>query len=230
MQYESRLTAEGYPGNLLDEVLTELQGVGTIIDVGAGTGFFSIPLIRKGFRISAIEPSIEMINIFAQKIPGELSGEISIHNKSWESWHGDKADALICLHSIYNIKNTTEALEKMARCADRRILLFKAKSGSLTLSGIIRRQLKRNRCSTGFHNKIINSLKQLDFNYSIREIDQRRDSFFSSIEQEAEYYCYHLGLEIDKQKTVESIINRNAKPVKEGFVFSNLYRDCLLVF
>lgn len=229
-QYESRLSAEGYPGNLLDEILTVLQGVKSIIDIGAGTGFFSVPLLERGFTITAIEPSAEMINLFSKKIPKNISNKISIHNQNWESWEGDKAEALICIHSIYNIKNTGDALQKMARYAGRRILLFRADSGSHTLSGIIRRQLGRSRCSTGFSEKIITSLKQLGYTYSTRKIEQQRDSFFESVRLEAEYYCYHLGLEKEKQKLVEEIISNNATPAGKGFVFKSIYRDCLLVF
>ena len=67
-EYQRRLSDEGYPGNLLEIVMDEVKGADSIIDLGAGTGFYSIPLAKKGYRVAAVEPSYEMMKILKGKI------------------------------------------------------------------------------------------------------------------------------------------------------------------
>lgn len=52
------------------EIERHLKGVRSILDVGAGTGAFSIPLARRGFRVVHLDFSPEMIVIARRKARG----------------------------------------------------------------------------------------------------------------------------------------------------------------
>lgn len=228
--YEDRLTGEEYPGRLFDIVLSELKESHTIIDLGAGTGFFSIPLARKGFHIVAIEPSLEMVKIFEKKITGDIYPFINIQCVDWESWEGERVESIICIHSIYGMRNPDEAIKKMKDYSDRIVLIIKADSGTRTLSELIRLHFNINRYSYGFFSKVHSILKELELDYNKREIKQTRDSIFFDINKEAEYYCYHLGIEKDKFEIVRNIIEENSERFKDKYIFRGIYRDILIVF
>jgi SAM-dependent methyltransferase len=49
------------------EIERHLQGIETILDVGAATGAFSIPLAKRGFRVTHLDLSREMLNLARQK-------------------------------------------------------------------------------------------------------------------------------------------------------------------
>src|SRR5687767_4116500 len=49
------------------EIERNLEGVKTILDVGGGTGAFSIPLARLGFSVTHVDLSPAMIEIARQK-------------------------------------------------------------------------------------------------------------------------------------------------------------------
>jgi ubiquinone/menaquinone biosynthesis C-methylase UbiE len=49
------------------EIEKHLSGVNTILDVGAGTGAFSIPLAERGFKVTHLDFSTEMLNIARKK-------------------------------------------------------------------------------------------------------------------------------------------------------------------
>jgi len=52
------------------EIERHLQGVHSILDVGAATGAFSIPLARRGFQVTHLDFSLEMLNLARQKATG----------------------------------------------------------------------------------------------------------------------------------------------------------------
>jgi ubiquinone/menaquinone biosynthesis C-methylase UbiE len=52
------------------EIERHLEGVSTILSVGGGTGAFSIPLARRGFRVTHLDLSPAMLAIARQKAEG----------------------------------------------------------------------------------------------------------------------------------------------------------------
>ena len=52
------------------EIERRLQGVETILEVGAGTGVFSIPLAQRGFSVTHLDFSSTMLEIARQKAAG----------------------------------------------------------------------------------------------------------------------------------------------------------------
>jgi len=71
----------------VDEILqiTQISETTTIIDVGAGTGRFSIPLAKLAHHVSAIDPSTGMLK-FLEKNAAEakIQGKIRVINRKWE--------------------------------------------------------------------------------------------------------------------------------------------------
>ncbi len=229
-EYEKRLTEEGYPGNLLEKVLYEVKGSSSIIDIGSGTGFFSIPLLKHGYKIIAIEPSVEMIKIFKKKVEKKLLSSLKIYNEEWESWVGDKADSLICIHSIYGMHDIKSALQRMREYSSKSIVIVKADSGRKTLSSIIRERMNKEMSTRGFYGKIVRALKESDTDFNSREIEQSRDSHFTDIDKEARYYCYHLGLDNSNLNAVMDIIRAETEKYEDGYIFRGVYRDYLITF
>jgi SAM-dependent methyltransferase len=229
-EYDRRLTDEGYPGSLLGEVAGELTARGRVLDVGAGTGHFTIPLAAAGHEVTAIEPSPAMMEILAAKIVPELAPRIHLCLSGWDSWEGDRSDALICVHAIYGMKNVSAALEKMKRLSEKAVLLVKADRGSRTLSEIIRNSIGTRRCSTGFSTDIESALNGLGIPFTARQVRQVRTSRFADLDAEAEYYRHHLGLEADAAGAIRKIIASHALREAGEYSFEAVYCDRLFAF
>ncbi len=229
-EYENRLYAEGYPGVLLDEIIRELEDARTVIDVGAGTGFFTLPLALRGFEVDAIEPSGEMRAIFRRKMSGQESARIRLHGTDWERWRGDFADALICVHSIYPMKDPRAAILKMRESAGRRILLARAASGTRNISDILRRELGRQRQETDFTAMVADILDENGLRFRSREIEQRRSFAFDDPDEEARYYCAHLSFDETMRPEVKRIILKYAENDRGRYLSRGLYRDTLFTF
>jgi SAM-dependent methyltransferase len=93
----------------------------TIVDVGAGTGVFAIPLARNREKVVAVEPSKGMLDILRGKAEDEGLTNIEYINKRWEDVathellkiNGGKYDAVICSHALYYITDLHHSLRKM---------------------------------------------------------------------------------------------------------------------
>ena len=172
-EYDKRLVGEGYPGNLLDHIFKNIEGASTIIDVGAGSGFFTIPLITKGFEVTAVDPSPHMIEILRRKVPENCSNLLRIDMDKWESWQGEKADALICVHSIYSMESIQSAVLKMNDYSDKAVMVIKSDRVSKTLSEIIRKKFNTIRHDKNFYSSITSVLEDAGIEYKAQ-----RDTFY----------------------------------------------------
>lgn len=93
----------------------------TIVDVGAGTGVFAIPLARKAEKVVVVEPSTGMLDILRGKAEDEGLTNIEYINSRWEDvtthelhqYNCGKYDAVICSHALYYITDLHHSLRKM---------------------------------------------------------------------------------------------------------------------
>jgi len=237
-EYDRRLTREGYPGILLKKIETEIENFQLnkevqnteIIDVGAGSGFFSIPFAKKGLNLIAVEPSPEMIKIFRAKLDPETSDRIHITESAWETWIGKKSDVLICIHSLYPMKNIKKAILKMKESAEKSILLIKSDSGTDTLTGIIRDHFNKKKYTKNFSTPVKKILADNMIPYNIKNVIQERTSIFTDLGKEAEYYIYHLKLDNSALSKVKKIIKDNTTLKSNYYKYKSKHCDDLFIF
>ncbi len=229
-EYDRRLAAEGYPGKLLDIVMNEISGARSVIDCGAGSGFFSVPLARAGFDVTAVEPSQTMASLFKNKMrPGE---KLSLHisGDRWLDWKGPKADALIAVHVMYAAGSPAETVAKMHACAGKTVIL--TVNEDLSAETIV----EKIRGALSFPVKyraplnLEQHIEALGIPFSRRNYDQTRFSRFTDIEQEADYYTFHLGLDASCKKTVRSVIEKELTEDADGYVLKFVYHDTMFTF
>jgi FkbM family methyltransferase len=88
----------------------------SVLDVGAGTGRFSLVLAPKVEHIFAVEPSVAMLDFFRQEAAEKDLRNISIVQKIWqEAPENLKADIVICSHVIYPIRDIEPFLLKLQK-------------------------------------------------------------------------------------------------------------------
>jgi len=228
-EYEKRLSSEGYPGQLLDIIKSEISIYSTVIDIGAGTGFFTIPLAKAGYSLTAIEPSPEMIKIMRSKITKGIFEKIRISNNSWEKWDGQNAEIILSIHSIYPMPDAEEAIRKMMKYADRVILLIKKGLDQMTLTSLLRDNLGCSKRSSVTGGSIRSILDANHINYTVREIIQERKSVFCDPDSEAEYYRYLLRAETEKFTEIRKFIVATANKIGDFYEYKSVYRDELFV-
>ena len=104
----------------------------TIVDVGAGTGVFAIPLARNREKVVAIEPSTGMLDILRGKAEEEGLANIEYINSRWEDVATDELlqyncgtyDAVVCSHALYYITDLHQSFKKMDAVSDGSVYLL----------------------------------------------------------------------------------------------------------
>lgn len=91
----------------------------TVLDVGAGTGRFTLALAPYAQHITAIEPNAAMLNYLQQDAAEEKLPYISSLLTSWQDAPVDlKADVVVCSHVLYPIWDVDTFVAKL-RAATR---------------------------------------------------------------------------------------------------------------
>jgi 2-polyprenyl-3-methyl-5-hydroxy-6-metoxy-1,4-benzoquinol methylase len=97
----------------------------TVLDVGAGTGGWAIPMARLARKVTAIEPSSEMIRFMTENLRSEGISNVEIVQASWPE--GEKEigthDFSLCSHAMYGCPDLPSFVRAMGD-ATRKICLM----------------------------------------------------------------------------------------------------------
>ncbi len=141
----------------------QLPGVRKILDVGAATGAFSIPLARMGFEVVHLDLSEEMINIAKEK--AKDLPNISFIKKNaanLDVFNTNEFDLALCFDGAISLsgKNANKVISEICRVSKKVMLSVSSKSCmtatwlnySLTKLNRIHPSVK-NMMTTGYFNK-----------------------------------------------------------------------------
>jgi len=82
--YDQVLKHSGYPGEILAKISSFISPEETLLDIGAGTGAFAIPLSRKTSKTIAVDPSAYQLQILSEKARLEGLTNIFTIEKEWK--------------------------------------------------------------------------------------------------------------------------------------------------
>jgi len=229
-EYDRRLTEEGYPGRLLKVVGEQLEGYQRVIDVGAGSGFFTVPLARSKHHVVAIEPSPHMIQLLRRKLDREIRPRVTTVQSTWEEADIPAGDAVICIHAVYPMKDLSVALLKMRDAAPLRMVLVRNEAEMDTLSDRIREKFSRDRCGSDHLAQVRSVLSGNDIQYRELLVHERREIFFHDLYKEAENYCGHLDIDPSKVKEVARLMEGQCEYDGNVYRFTSFLSDIIFVF
>jgi len=114
----------GRRDTLLEKVIHEIKPDYTILDIGAGTGRWTIPLAKSAARITAVDPSEAMLAILKQNAAASgVADKIEIIQKSWEEAEVGRYDFVISFHAMYMSPDFAAFVQKMETHTKRRCYL-----------------------------------------------------------------------------------------------------------
>jgi len=104
------------PDPLLNFVLQSVDGNMTVLDIGAGSGRWTVPLAARAKSVTAVEPSTEMLDVLRDNMKS-AKANIRIVQSSWEDAKVEVHDVAVCAHSMYSSPDLAAFVHKMERHA-----------------------------------------------------------------------------------------------------------------
>jgi SAM-dependent methyltransferase len=106
-------------------VSSEVTPQTSVLDVGAGTGRFSLALAPLVQHVTAVEPNVSMLGFLQQDAQEAGLANISYVQSTWQDAPADlHADVVICSHVLYPIRDIEAFLTKLVNATDRTCYIY----------------------------------------------------------------------------------------------------------
>lgn len=112
------------PDSSRDFILSRLNPDCTVLDIGAGTGAWSILLSSRAKHVTAVEPSPSMIAVMRDSLVEQRINNVSIVQGSWPDVSVELHDFSLCSHAMYACADLASFILKMASCTRRMCFLL----------------------------------------------------------------------------------------------------------
>ncbi len=116
--FDARMSAHtGGRDPLLEHLLARVQPDDTVLDIGAGTGGWAIPLARRAARVVALDNSPSMLEVLGKKIAAEGLSNVEIRSGTWPEDQAGRHDHVLAIHSCYGASDLPDFIAAMTASA-----------------------------------------------------------------------------------------------------------------
>ncbi|MCS6826643.1 MAG: class I SAM-dependent methyltransferase [Caldilinea sp.] len=123
--YDRQIEASGSCKRTLEMIVRWLRPTDTLLDVGAGTGRFTLPLAARVASVTALDDSPDMLRVLAQKIKAQGVSNVKLLYGAMESTPLPPHDVVLAAWSLYRQLDLPATLRRLAASA-RRLLIIVA--------------------------------------------------------------------------------------------------------
>jgi SAM-dependent methyltransferase len=95
----------------------------TLLDMGAGTGRFTLPLASRMQQITALDHSSAMLAILQQKLQTQQVKNVSILEAAWEDAQIEAHDVVLAAWSIYRQLDLRATLQKLIQATKHTLII-----------------------------------------------------------------------------------------------------------
>ncbi|MBN1287409.1 MAG: class I SAM-dependent methyltransferase [Anaerolineae bacterium] len=114
---------------VLDILKSLLQPDDIVLDVGAGTGRYTLPLARAARRVTALDPSPDMLARLCEKMTAQGISNIDLLETTVEAAELAPHDLVLAAWSLYRQRDILASLRKLVEAARRALVIVDGDSG-----------------------------------------------------------------------------------------------------
>jgi SAM-dependent methyltransferase len=96
----------------------------TVLDIGAGTGAWTVFLAQRAGGVTAVDPSPSMLEILRENVAGASLDNVTVVAGSWPEVEVPEHDVVLCSHALYGVADFAASVHKMEATARRRCYLL----------------------------------------------------------------------------------------------------------
>ena len=107
-----------------DFIISRIDADSTVLDIGAGTGAWSILLAQRARSVTAVEPSESMLSVMRENLATENTNNVSIVQGAWPDVHVKAHDYSLCSHAMYGYPDLAAFILGMEKFTRRTCFLL----------------------------------------------------------------------------------------------------------
>jgi len=216
-RYDKRRSADDAFKTEMALITELLDPSWSLLEVGAGTGAFTLPLARKVRSITAVDPSPSMRQVLNEKLKREALSNVHVVGTKWQKAHVEPADAVLASGCLYVFYDVEASLRKMLDHARRILILTSGDWGYWSPYKEAARALGVPPPSIGpgfIH--LYNVLYQLGIYANVAIIRRDRELTYESLEHLVNLWSERLELSEEKKPQLQEYIERTASRTSSG--------------
>lgn len=121
--YNEALKYSNFPLKILEIMVPLIKGCRTVLDIGAGCGALTIPLAREVEKVSALEPSADMMMMLKEEANRNCLKNIVYIIGAWGEVEVERHDVVLCANVPGLFKDSSPLLSRIGDYSNRFIFL-----------------------------------------------------------------------------------------------------------
>lgn len=214
---ESEKHTEFYK-KVIEEIMPFIKCSKTVLDIGCGTGNFSVEFAKKKLEVTAIDKSNLVIDVLKDKINSMKSVNINPINISYEGFSSNKYDIVFVSYmmGLIDKKNILNILNKVNKHLILVLPLNKIKN-DFSIDELYRElEIDIKNLEQVNYFDAENLLKQMNKKYIVKKAKAEFGQIFNTIDEAAKFVYYYFNLPTKSSQIVASwlesrLINLNGK-------------------
>jgi SAM-dependent methyltransferase len=106
-----------------EQIASLIEPGESVLEIGPGTGGFTVPVARRAGRVLAIEFSDAMLRALADRLDVHGIGNVQAREGEWPDVDVPAHDAVLAVNSLYRVVEIRTCIERMTACARRRVIV-----------------------------------------------------------------------------------------------------------
>jgi len=123
-RYDAESSLARAAPELVDWVAGLVRPEDDLLDVGAGTGAFALPLARRVRAVTAAEPSPGMLRVLTRKRDEAEATNLAVVRSGWEADSLEPHAVVLGVNSLYRVLDLRAWFDRVRRLARRRVVVI----------------------------------------------------------------------------------------------------------
>lgn len=195
--YSQALRYSTYPRRAVEVIAPRLQGINSLLDVGAGTGSLALPLARLVRKVTALEPSQSMLEILKKKAHRLGVKNIKNINASWGEVAIEPHDAILVASVPSILDDISGFLKKSSGLVRKRYFLIQGIGGDrhkFFFDELYPLLFNRSFKKSGNYLATLATLQGQGILADVDVFDFRFDQRFKELAEAVDFFKEHLGI------------------------------------